>query len=508
MSTPAVSRARWSAAEARRVARDVWGLDAAARELPSERDSNFALETPEGRFVLKISPPRGGAEVLELQNAALEWLARRAPELPLPRLRAGRVGPRRRPFAADGGASCAAADVSAGTDPGRGAAPGRRRCCGAVGRLPRRLDAALDAFAHPAAVGRDLLWNPDRALEVIARIGTRSRDPARRAPRRRTSSALHRERVRAARPAAVPRGIIHNDANDYNVLVGDRRRRTGRRSRACSTSATWSRPGRSASSPSRSPTRSSARPDPLAAAAARRGRATTGAPAVGGRARGALEPRGDPPRARASASRRTAARPSPTTPTCWSARRRRGRPSSACATVHPRLAHYRLRAACGCAPCPQTPAIEAWLARAPRTRSGPVVAADLLDRPSSSTSRSAAREFATPGRGDRHGGDDARSSSARCARAGAPARHRPLRRGAAALHERRVRGLGRRASRAADRAPRHRHLPGAGLARPRAAAGPRRTASATTPRASTTARPSSSSTRPRARRSSTRSTAT
>ena len=92
MSTPAVSRARWSAADARRIAGDVWGLDAAARGLPGERDSNFAARDPEGRFVLKLSPPGEAADGLELQNAALEWLARRAPELPLPRLRPAASG--------------------------------------------------------------------------------------------------------------------------------------------------------------------------------------------------------------------------------------------------------------------------------------------------------------------------------------------------------------------------------------------------------------------------------
>src|SRR5262249_30571248 len=40
-----------------------------------------------------------------------------------------------------------------------------------------------------------------------------------------------------------------------------------------------------------------------------------------------------------------------------------------------RLAHYRLRAACGRVPCPQTPAIETWLREHP-AEIGPVVEAD------------------------------------------------------------------------------------------------------------------------------------
>ncbi|HEY1434981.1 MAG TPA: aminotransferase class III-fold pyridoxal phosphate-dependent enzyme, partial [Thermoanaerobaculia bacterium] len=44
--------------------------------------------------------------------------------------------------------------------------------------------------------------------------------------------------------------------------------------------------------------------------------------------------------------------------------------------VPPALAHYRLRAACGLTPCPRTPALEAWL-RGHRADFGPVVRADL-----------------------------------------------------------------------------------------------------------------------------------
>ena len=47
--------------------------------------------------------------------------------------------------------------------------------------------------------------------------------------------------------------------------------------------------------------------------------------------------------------------------------------------VHPRLAHYRLRAACGRTPCPRTPAIEAWL-RGHRAEIGPVVDAPTSTR--------------------------------------------------------------------------------------------------------------------------------
>ena len=72
--------------DAVRVARSLYGLAAAARALPSERDQNFALSTERGAFVLKIAGAAEKREVLDLQNDALAWLAARAPSLPLPRL--------------------------------------------------------------------------------------------------------------------------------------------------------------------------------------------------------------------------------------------------------------------------------------------------------------------------------------------------------------------------------------------------------------------------------------
>ena len=67
-------------------ARRFYGLAAAARELPSERDQNFELATERGAFVLKISGEAERPENLDLQNHALDRLAEQAPDLPLPRV--------------------------------------------------------------------------------------------------------------------------------------------------------------------------------------------------------------------------------------------------------------------------------------------------------------------------------------------------------------------------------------------------------------------------------------
>src|SRR5262245_929072 len=75
---------RLTAADAVRLARNLYGLDAAATPLPSERDQNFLLTsrgdfgTGEiGRYVLKIANATEDRAMLEAQNAAMARVADR-----------------------------------------------------------------------------------------------------------------------------------------------------------------------------------------------------------------------------------------------------------------------------------------------------------------------------------------------------------------------------------------------------------------------------------------------
>src|SRR5215471_14631305 len=69
---------RFDLAGATRLAHDIYGLDATAAALPSERDQNFLLTTAAGgRFVLKIANASESLAMLEAQNAAMEHASRR-----------------------------------------------------------------------------------------------------------------------------------------------------------------------------------------------------------------------------------------------------------------------------------------------------------------------------------------------------------------------------------------------------------------------------------------------
>ena len=66
-------RPRFSPEDAASVAREFFGLEARAEELPSERDRNFKLTSGEGRsFVLKIAHHLAPISSLDLQNQAMD----------------------------------------------------------------------------------------------------------------------------------------------------------------------------------------------------------------------------------------------------------------------------------------------------------------------------------------------------------------------------------------------------------------------------------------------------
>jgi 4-aminobutyrate aminotransferase-like enzyme/Ser/Thr protein kinase RdoA (MazF antagonist) len=205
--------------DAERVAREVYGARVKARPLPGERDTNFYLETEQGRaFVLKIAPAGEQWETLDLQNQALEHLSVQDETLTLPRV-----------CATPAGETIEVVRDRQGVEhfvrmltyvPGRLFArsrPHSPELLRSLGNWLGRLDNALLGFEHPAAA-RALKWDlrqADWIREYLHSIAS----PERRALVRRLFS-LYETEVLPALPA-LRQSIIHNDANDYNVLVSE-----------------------------------------------------------------------------------------------------------------------------------------------------------------------------------------------------------------------------------------------------------------------------------------------
>src|SRR6266404_677665 len=229
-------------AEAVELARELYGLDVAAKALPGEYDDNFHLTTlhnliggqPEmavplsnsvatadGRaagFVLKVMHPARERAFIDMQCRALQHLAQRAPQLTLPRVLLNRRGEAFAAITAGDGTQRLAWLLSYA--PGTmlvKARPHSRELLESLGCFLGEMDAALADFTHDAA-RRELKWDFVRAgwiREHVHLIG----DPSRRALVEKFIS-LYESEVAPALPR-LRRSVVYGDANDYNVLVGE-----------------------------------------------------------------------------------------------------------------------------------------------------------------------------------------------------------------------------------------------------------------------------------------------
>ncbi len=208
---------RFTTGEAVRLAERLFGLRAGAEALPGERDQNFLLTPLSGpRFVLKIANPDESRAALEMQNAAMARLAELEPGL-APRVFTSLKGELISDFTPVGGERHFVRLVSyvegvplAVVKPH---SPGLLRD---VGRAAGRLSRGLRAFDHPLA-DRPLIWNLEGGLEIVRRHGALVVDPVRRALLDRHLAWL--ESQAAPHWTGLPRAVVHNDANDYNVIV-------------------------------------------------------------------------------------------------------------------------------------------------------------------------------------------------------------------------------------------------------------------------------------------------
>lgn len=197
-----------------------WGIVGDLWSLPSERDRNFAVVVDgEPRFVLKISNANEDPAFLDLQHRAMERLAGAGIpcQLPVPSRDGREVVDLGSP------ASPSLARVLTWL-PGRPLAtipPADRSnaLLADLGRIMGRTASALDGFDHRAA-HRDFQWSAEQDLDVVAAHAAAVTDPGR-------AALLAAWQVRLAplaeRFATLRHGVIHNDANDHNVLVADDR---------------------------------------------------------------------------------------------------------------------------------------------------------------------------------------------------------------------------------------------------------------------------------------------
>jgi len=208
---------QFTAEEAEWVARTAHGMHGRATALPSERDQNFLIETPEGRrAVLKFANEQQRQAVLDLENKVMAHLAVAQQDVTLPAVLAERDGRViGTAYSSAGGQSFVRMVTYV---PGRrlaDARPHSPELLRSLGRAVARLDAALKGFSHPE-MRREFHWDLQRAgaaRKYLADLDTAEQ-------RSLVEKALDRFETRTP-PALgqLPAQVIHNDANDSNVLV-------------------------------------------------------------------------------------------------------------------------------------------------------------------------------------------------------------------------------------------------------------------------------------------------
>jgi 4-aminobutyrate aminotransferase-like enzyme/Ser/Thr protein kinase RdoA (MazF antagonist) len=205
--------------DALRLARELYGLQAIAQHLPGEYDHNFHLTTDDGaEYVLKVMRAGCERELIDLQCAALTHLADRAPSLLLQRVCPTLNGELiATTTTSDGAAHLVWLLQYVPGDLFAKANPQTPEMLTSLGRLLGQISTGLADFTHPAA-SRNLKWDLARAVWVKDYVQFIEHDERRALIER----LLERYETHVAPQLTTLRqSIIHNDANDYNVIIND-----------------------------------------------------------------------------------------------------------------------------------------------------------------------------------------------------------------------------------------------------------------------------------------------
>lgn len=198
------------------LVRHLYGIEGSVRPLAGERDQNCLVQAADGgRYVFKISNPSEPAEVVDFQIAALDHIARVAPEQLVPRVvrtldgcthstipLAEGVRTRVRMLSYLDGIQIRETERTAA----------QRR---AMGRGLAGLNRALQGFSHPGAA-HDLLWNVATAHRLTEQLDSLVGDP------RHALALAFMTRFKTHVQPRLPSlraQVIHNDYHLYNVLV-------------------------------------------------------------------------------------------------------------------------------------------------------------------------------------------------------------------------------------------------------------------------------------------------
>ncbi|WP_028219722.1 aminotransferase class III-fold pyridoxal phosphate-dependent enzyme [Paraburkholderia oxyphila] len=208
----------YTVTDAEKLSEEIFGVKATASLLDGERDRNFRLITQTGAaWILKIVNSSEPKVESELQTAILHHLNEVNPRIPVPHLKPSLSGERLASTVSSTGEAHAVRLVE--WIPGTPLAQVERsfELLRNLGRAMGELDRALQGFIHPGAL-RNLDWDLRHAARARARLHF-VRDEAKRSILERFITRFERHVV--PQLSRLRAQVIHNDANDWNVLVDE-----------------------------------------------------------------------------------------------------------------------------------------------------------------------------------------------------------------------------------------------------------------------------------------------
>ncbi|GAC1616624.1 MAG: aminotransferase class III-fold pyridoxal phosphate-dependent enzyme [Ktedonobacteraceae bacterium] len=205
--------------DARRIAFELYNLQASVHPLTGEHDSNFHLKAEAGQeFVLKITHAAEQRNALDLQNKVLEHLAAHDTSLLLPQVCTTSAGETIATITTTDGIThfirlltYVPGKLFAQTNPHTPA------LLFSLGNVLGRMDRALQDFTH-SATQRRLKWDLQHALWIRDYIQYIEQAEQRAIVEH---FLFQFETYTLPMLPTLRRSVIHNDANDYNVLVGN-----------------------------------------------------------------------------------------------------------------------------------------------------------------------------------------------------------------------------------------------------------------------------------------------
>ncbi|MHA2026078.1 MAG: aminotransferase class III-fold pyridoxal phosphate-dependent enzyme [Candidatus Thorarchaeota archaeon] len=207
-------RPDFSAEQASGLVTSLYGLSGSLRELPSERDQNFHLIADSGEgFVLKIAAASERRETLDMQNKAMQYLS----NVHSPKVRNSVNGLDIETTDSIDGTSHFVRMVS--YLPGVVLAevnPHSPKLLVDFGRFLGSISEGLVGFDHEAA-HRDFYWDVQQASTVIRKYVGLIQDKERRELVEYFLNLFETQVLPKADKLKL--GVIHGDANDYNVIV-------------------------------------------------------------------------------------------------------------------------------------------------------------------------------------------------------------------------------------------------------------------------------------------------